>query len=397
VEIEPAMTEAARFFTPWNHNCLGDPRCVMIMQDARNFVLMSDRQYDVITAEPSNPWIAGVAGLYTLEAFESARERLAEDGVFCQWFHSYYMSAADFKMIMRTFSAAFPHVMLMSNGGNDFFLLGSRKPWNADFAKLRRFFSGDSPLRQNLADARSAFDHPFTFLAGTFLLTDAEVRRMSDSARINWDDLPVLEFSAPQNLQRGQTGQVLREIAALKGSPIPEGLRNFSETDSTRSLLRVMQGEMFLGSGEPEQAEAAFQKALRLDPRSARAQTYLGLLEESRHRDAEAAKSYRRAVDFDPRYVKARILLGEMRIKQGRRAEGRRQLEAALRIAPGDPKASLHLGLAYLEDGRREQALRLVRAALERPIADPKIHENLTILLKAAERDTLRPRPASKE
>jgi len=386
VEIEPAVTQAAALFEKANRGVLRDPRLRVIHADARQLLGTPGRPYDIISSEPSNPWIAGVAGLYTLEAFESARARLAEDGVFCQWFHSYHMSAEDFRMVMRTFSAAFPHVLLMSNGSNDFFLLGSLKPWNPDFSKLRRFYAGERPLRQNLAATRDMFDHPFTLLASTFLLSDAEVRRMSASARVNLDDLPALEFSAPRFIEHGQTGRIVREIAALKRSLVPEGLRNYAETDESRSLLKVIQGASYLEFGQPEQAETSFREALALDPRSARAQTYLGLLAESDGRDAEAAGRYRKAVASEPGYVKARILLGELCIKRKRRSEGMRQFEAALRIAPANPRASLHLAFAYLEDGRRAQALGLVHAALDRPIADPKTHENLILLLDAAQR-----------
>ena len=44
---------------------LEDKRVRVIPTDGRNYILATPKYYDVITAEPSNPWIAGIANLYT--------------------------------------------------------------------------------------------------------------------------------------------------------------------------------------------------------------------------------------------------------------------------------------------------------------------------------------------
>ncbi|MBI5243347.1 MAG: fused MFS/spermidine synthase [Elusimicrobia bacterium] len=384
VEIEPAVSEAAALFAKANRNVLRDPRARVIHADARQFLAAAGLPYDIISSEPSNPWVSGVAGLYTLEAFESARSRLAPDGVFCQWFHSYHMSVDDFRMIMRTFSAVFPHSMLMFNGGTDFFLLGSRKPWSPDYAKIQRIFSTGSPFLRILARARSGFDHPFTFLAATFLLTDAEVHEMSDAARVNFDDLPILEFSAPRSIEHGQAQRISRWIVTLKRSALPEGLRGFKESPKTRSLLYVLQGEACLDAGDTGLAKEALFKAVQADPGSARAQAGLGLLAEALGRDQEAMRRYRSAVALDGRYAAARFLLGALCVKHERLSEAKRQLEKGLELEPGDPTASLNLGIAYLRQGRRAETIRLVQTALAQPIINGRTHENLWFLLMTA-------------
>ena len=50
---------------------LEDPRVRVIPTDGRNYILATPKYYDVITAEPSNPWIAGIANLYTREFYRS--------------------------------------------------------------------------------------------------------------------------------------------------------------------------------------------------------------------------------------------------------------------------------------------------------------------------------------
>ncbi len=72
VEIEPAVIDASRFFTEENRRALADSRVSTIVGDGRNYIVMSPRQYDLIISEPSNPWIGGIASLFTVEFFARA-------------------------------------------------------------------------------------------------------------------------------------------------------------------------------------------------------------------------------------------------------------------------------------------------------------------------------------
>ncbi|MBI4735242.1 MAG: fused MFS/spermidine synthase, partial [candidate division NC10 bacterium] len=81
VEISPAVVNASRLFTEQNGDVASDGRFKLIIEDARTFLETTRERYDVIISEPSNPWFAGVANLYTRELFETARARLAPGGV----------------------------------------------------------------------------------------------------------------------------------------------------------------------------------------------------------------------------------------------------------------------------------------------------------------------------
>src|SRR5439155_415439 len=73
VEISPEVVEASAFFERENANALGAGNVRLIIGDGRSHLLLTTRQYDVIVSEPSNPWMAGVAALFTREFFEAAR------------------------------------------------------------------------------------------------------------------------------------------------------------------------------------------------------------------------------------------------------------------------------------------------------------------------------------
>ena len=106
---------------------LEDPRVRVIPTDGRNYILATPKYYDVITAEPSNPWITGIANLYTREFYRVINSKIKDDGIFAQWFHNYSMSPDDFRMAFRTFSEAFPHVSLWGMKESDFLLIGSKQ------------------------------------------------------------------------------------------------------------------------------------------------------------------------------------------------------------------------------------------------------------------------------
>ena len=75
--------------------------------DARNFLFTTRERYDLIVSEPSNPWIAGVATLFTREFYRAAQARLAPGGVFVQWVQAYSLYPEDLRMVLATFLSEF--------------------------------------------------------------------------------------------------------------------------------------------------------------------------------------------------------------------------------------------------------------------------------------------------
>ena len=104
VEIEERIIEASRFFDEWNHQLFDDPRVVMRVNDARNHPnLTPDSHYDLIVAEPSNPWLTGVSNLFTKEYFEMGKSKLKPDGIWSQWIQIYGMDTDISRSLLGTF------------------------------------------------------------------------------------------------------------------------------------------------------------------------------------------------------------------------------------------------------------------------------------------------------
>lgn len=89
VVIEPAVIDAVKLFAADTHDAFNDPRCHVYVEDARTFLTLTPERYDLIVSVPSNPWVSGVAGLFSQDFFRIARQRLAPGGRMVQWLHTY--------------------------------------------------------------------------------------------------------------------------------------------------------------------------------------------------------------------------------------------------------------------------------------------------------------------
>lgn len=108
IEIEPLIIEAARKgMMPRNRAAYEDPRSMLHVEDAKTFLSTHRRRYDIIVSEPSNPWVSGVASLFTEEFYRHAVRYLEKDGLLVQWIQIYEMDFRLVASIMRAMSSVF--------------------------------------------------------------------------------------------------------------------------------------------------------------------------------------------------------------------------------------------------------------------------------------------------
>ncbi len=127
IEISEAVRDAAPLFDASNHAASRHPKVTWHLDDAYRKLAASTERYGVIVSEPSNPWVTGVERLYTQEFYALMRQRLAEGGVFAQWFHTYSVSADTVGLVINTFATVFPGVRIFYTSSGDLLLLGSAK------------------------------------------------------------------------------------------------------------------------------------------------------------------------------------------------------------------------------------------------------------------------------
>ncbi|MCF7762684.1 MAG: fused MFS/spermidine synthase [Verrucomicrobia bacterium] len=140
VEISPEVVEAARFFKDYNDAVLDNPKLHLTVEDAKSFLKLTQRSYDIIISEPSNPWMAGVAGVFSLEYYENCREKLKPGGLMAQWVQIYESSEEMLDMVIRTFSEVFPHTSIWRTAVGDLLLIGTLERHETDLDQLVQRF-----------------------------------------------------------------------------------------------------------------------------------------------------------------------------------------------------------------------------------------------------------------
>ena len=195
VELEPSVMQMDSFFVGVNGSVLARPGVRVVIDDARSAFQLDRERYDVIVSEPSNPWVAGVATLYTPEFFRIARARLSDDGVFCQWIQLYQLPLPIVAGIVRNLRAVFPHVHVWFGGSADLVVLASPRAITYDRAWLTQLLGPGGQL-----DAMSrewlSIDNTDQYF-GRMLLGDSGVARLMQRANLEHsDNQPRLEFVA---------------------------------------------------------------------------------------------------------------------------------------------------------------------------------------------------------
>ncbi len=194
VEIEPAMLEVARLCAPVNRDALSNPRVHVAIGDAREVLSVTPSRYDVVFSEPSNPYRAGVASLYTREFYERVSGHLNDRGLFLQWVQSYEIDERTMKTIFATAAAVYPYVEIWQLRPPDLMLIASKTPIAHDVAALRGRVA-EEPFAEALRVSWGVDD--LEGALGHFVATPAFVRDYARDAadRLNTDDRPLVEFS----------------------------------------------------------------------------------------------------------------------------------------------------------------------------------------------------------
>ena len=190
-EISPAVVRSKRWFAPYNHHAMQDPRVHLVVDDGRHYLLVTRQHFQVVISEPSNPWLSGPARLFTRQFFLEVRNHLSPRGVLVQWLPLYGLSTALLKAEARTFLSVFPHVAMLRVSAGDLVLVGGRQPLMPDIeAKLPRSVLSDL--------ARIHYDR--WRLLADFVTADEGLRRWAGIGPLNTDGNGLLEFGAPRYL-----------------------------------------------------------------------------------------------------------------------------------------------------------------------------------------------------
>jgi hypothetical protein len=129
IEIEPTMVEAARIgFGARIRNVFEDPRSHVVYEDAKTFFAASHEPYDLIVSEPSNPWVSGVASLFSDEFYGRMVHYLRPDGYFVQWVQIYETDVGVVSSVLKALSRHFGAYALYNLNDVDILIVATRAP-----------------------------------------------------------------------------------------------------------------------------------------------------------------------------------------------------------------------------------------------------------------------------
>jgi len=126
VEIEPSMAQGARNFLPVVAKAFSDPRSHIVIDDAKSYFARGGSKYDIIVSEPSNPWVSGVASLFTEEFYARLNTYLNDGGVLSQWLHTYEMDGATLASILKAIAKTFPDYQIYSSIDADLVIIARK-------------------------------------------------------------------------------------------------------------------------------------------------------------------------------------------------------------------------------------------------------------------------------
>jgi len=360
LEISPEVVDASRFFETENHKALADPRTRLIVGDGRTHLMLGEQSYDVIVSEPSNPWMAGIASLFTKEFFEGARGRLAPGGLLCQWAHTYDISNDDLRSIVATFLSVFPEGTMWLVGEADVLLVGSTEPLDARMAGIAAAMQRP---RVGADLASVGLKGPFS-VSSLFVAQGEALRTWASGATIQSDNRSALEFSGPRSIfgaHRDDNASALRALAASSPKPpaIAQAFATAVPTDWRDRGLMMLKADAF------RPAYDDLTRALEASPDDTAALDGL-ILAAAGMSKVPDAQAFLTRIAADPARASARLALSRV-------LASRNNIDAALRIPldmlqanPGDVPALEQMAsiLADIGDTNRLE-----------PVAQRLLHE----------------------
>jgi len=247
VELEGAIRQVARDCSPVNQNVLANPKVKLLIGDAREFLLTSRQQYDVVFSEPSNPYRAGISSLFTREFYEAVRSRLSPGGIFLQWLQAYEVDGQTVKTTYATLASVLPSVETWFTKKDDLILVASREPIRYGADTLRARLS-EEPYRSALLAAWgvAGLEGFLSHYVGAPALARAIAG--AEAGRVNTDDRNRVEFGFARSVGASTLFQSdeLRRLARERREdrpPVEGGDVDWTEVERQRLSSLTAEGE----------------------------------------------------------------------------------------------------------------------------------------------------------
>ena len=383
VELVGRVTQVAPLFSADSRAPLTDPRTYLTVGDARTFVNRTRDTYDVITSEPTNPWVAGAAALFTQEFFERCRSRLSPDGLMCQWVPAYHQNPEDFRAILAAFHNAFPYATLWeSTAGLDYLLIGGPLPIPVSM----HAFEAALQEREIAADLAEVEIRDATDVLARFVCGPPGLDALTAGITPVTDDRMGLEFTGPRARQEQRGGREIANRVRRQQTDVTGLLADAPPGLSLDIQDRWLKEEALtaLRDGKVTTAEDLLVRASQRSLRHGTRPTFLkgfflaSVRERAARQDLAGAASELARLETllpgDPDLINER---GQLLLRQGDLAGARAIYEELTNRAPNNPHAWRNLAQTALMSEDRLTTIRAARRALALVPHEPEVAQLL--------------------
>ena len=169
------------------------------------------------------------------------------------------------------------------------------------------------------------------FLALVFVLACGESRSKSPADR-QLDEIARV-------YERGETRDAITQ------------LKDFVRTYPDHDLAWTILGHAYEDLDQDRNAGDSYRRALALNPKSAEAETGMGILARKKGDDEEAMRRYRHAAELDPDYAQVWSSMAVIALRNSQDRDGLRYAEKAWALDDEDPTIAANLAVAYHYNG----------------------------------------------
>ena len=343
LELSSSVINAGRMFAKENRQVLNNPKVNFVIQDGRNHLLTTHKQYDVITSEPPPPRTAFTVNLYTREYYELQKKHLKPGGIAAQWVPLHSPGEKEVAMHFGTFQSVFPYTMGWMPVAGEMLLIGSDQPIRIDFEKLKARIE-EPEVKKALADIE--ISNVFAFLSNIWFLNE-QVQALGNG--LITDNHPAIEFYLDLGNVIDVSGKEKYVFNRTRFDQIAKQVENLSEAD--RMKLKVHYEAMDLYQrGVMYNNRGQLLKALSLTEDNNLVRYHL---QADRNQIARLVEQ----MEMDPESWENLLNLGHSYYQIGEYEKSVELLKMALEKNPKLSYAHLYMGYNLLEMGKMEEAL----------------------------------------
>jgi len=424
VELIAEEKETAKFFEAENNQILNDSRLVYIVNDGRNYVLATDRLYDIISINAIDPKFSPM--LYTNEFYKLCRSRLTSNGYVVAWLPLYGMTPQEVKALIKSFIEVFPHSSLWFNNPEHFLLFGSKEPQAFDLKKLAERLENPK-VSESIREVR--LDNPYSLLA-TYMMGEKGLSNLVYGAKLHSDEHPIVEFSKMttadvsydiyldfmENKESiwsnctnigalGEHEKVQAEsyryeksmFSMLKGLFLYRATAGkiMSDTSGVTEAFKLMQTAVdnvpenkfnliffvdWIQHHDFSQSLGYFERAVENEPNFAKGYVILALEKADQNDWDRAIEFYQKAIEINDKYISAHFNMGFAYAKKENWEEAIKAFKRVVELQPENVFAHSSLVQVYNMDNNLDKALEHAKISIDLQPNQPNFYFNLGMI-----------------